>query len=91
MTAGLVLIVGLLILTLAATGWFVHDPAVISQYRDSLSPEHFASYHTHYATITGFVTSENSDTALLGGLIWLPLICATTGALGATLVRRRGV
>lgn len=85
LTAGVVLILGLLSLTLFATGWFIHDPTVIALYRDSLSPLHGAGYHTHYGTIAGFVMSENSDTALLLGLIGLPLICTSAGALGGAL------
>jgi hypothetical protein len=85
MTGGFVLLTGLLIVTFAATGWITHDPATINAYRDSFNPAHFAGYHTHYATITGFVDSENQDTALLGGLLWLPILSIALGTLGGML------
>ncbi len=71
--------------TLAATTWVTHDPAVISAYRDTLNPAHYANYRTHYATITGYAMSENSDTALLLGLIWLPLLSLAFGKLGGVI------
>ena len=71
--------------TFAATGWFTHDPGTIRAYQDSLAPAHLASYQSHYRSITGFVMSENNDTALLGGLVWLPLLAALAGQLGAHL------
>ena len=83
--AGFVLIAGLLTVTLAATTWVTHDPAVISAYRDTLNPAHYANYRTHYATITGYAMSENSDTALLLGLIWLPLLSLAFGKLGGVI------
>ena len=50
-------------------------------YHDSLSAAHYSSYHTDFRTITGFVVSENIDTALLGSLVWFPLIGLVFGAL----------
>ena len=80
---GFIFLIGFMTLTFAATGWFTHDPRTIRAYQDSLSPVHFASYGSHYRSITGFVMSENSDTALLGGLLWVPLFAAILGRLGA--------
>jgi hypothetical protein len=80
---GFVFFVGFMTLTFSATAWFTHDPSTIRAYQDSLSPAHFASYGSHYRSITGFVMSENSDTALLGGLLWLPVVAAIAGRLGA--------
>ncbi len=80
--AGSILAIGLLAATVWASGWFAHDPATISQYRETFSPEHFASYHTHFRTIAGFVSSENVDTALISVLLLFPLIGFVFGALG---------
>jgi hypothetical protein len=80
--AGSILAIGLLAATVWASGWFVHDPATISEYRETFSPEHFASYHTHFRTIAGFVSSENVDTALISFLLLFPLIGFVFGALG---------
>jgi hypothetical protein len=80
--AGSIMAVGLLAATLWASGWFVHDPATITAYRETFSPEHFASYHTHFRTIAGFVSSENVDTALISLLLLFPLIGFVFGALG---------
>ncbi len=84
---GFIFLIGFMTLTFAATGWFTHDPSIIRAYQDSLSPVHFASYGSHYRSITGFVMSENSDTALLGGLLWVPLLAAILGRLGARFSR----
>src|SRR5262249_18113227 len=83
MTSGVFFLVVLLVLTFAATAWFVHDPGTIAQYRESISPSHFHEYHTHWSTITGFVIGETNDTALIGGLILLPLMSIAAGAVGA--------
>jgi hypothetical protein len=80
--AGSIMAIGLLAATLWASGWFVHDPATISEYRETFSPEHFANYHTHFRTIAGFVSSENVDTALISVLLLFPLIGFVFGALG---------
>jgi hypothetical protein len=40
---------------------------------------------THFRTITGFVLSENLDTALIGSLVIFPLIGFVFGALGGIL------
>lgn len=78
--AGSILAIGLLAATLWATGWFVHDPATIGAYRDT--SVHFESYHTHFRTVAGFVSSENVDTALISALVLFPLIGSVFGALG---------
>ena len=80
--AGSILAIGLLAATLWATGWFVHDPATISAYRDTLASAHFESYHTHFRTVAGFVSSENLDTALISSLLLFPLIGLVFGAFG---------
>jgi hypothetical protein len=80
--AGSIMAIGLLAATLWASGWFVHAPATISEYRETFSPEHFASYHTHFRTIAGFVSSENVDTALISVVLLFPLIGFVFGALG---------
>jgi hypothetical protein len=67
--AGSIMAIGLLAATVFATGWFVHDPATIRTYRDSLSAAHYSSYRSHFRTITGFVVSENIDTAIIGALV----------------------
>ena len=77
--------IGLLATTLWATGWFVHDPATISAYRDTLATVHFVSYQTHFRTIAGFVSSENVDTALISSLVLFPLIGLVFGALGGAV------
>ena len=83
--AGSIMAIGLLAATLWATGWFVHDPATIRTYQDSLSAAHYTSYHTHFRTIAGFVVSENIDTALIGSLVWFPIIGLVFGTLGGAL------
>ncbi len=80
---GFVFLIGLMAITFTATAWFAHDPGTVRSYHDSLSPAHFASYGSHYNSITGFVISENMDTALFGGLLWLPLVALVAGGLGA--------
>jgi hypothetical protein len=89
MLGGAILAIGLLALTLGATGWFTHDSSTIQIYRDSLSPAHYSSYHTHFKSITGFVLSENVDTALIGGLLWVPALAVVFGSLGGALRRGR--
>jgi len=86
---GLVLIVGLLTVTFATTGRFAHDPRMVRIYHDSLSPAHVGDHHTHFATLTGFVMAENSDTALVGGLVWLPLLGLAFGSTGGALAGGR--
>jgi hypothetical protein len=76
--AGSVMAIGLLATTLWATGWFVHDPATISAYRDALAATRAQSFRT----VAGFVSSENVDTALIGSLVVFPLIGLVFGALG---------
>jgi hypothetical protein len=83
--AGSIMAIGLLAVTLWATGWLVHDPATISAYRDTFTTAHFASYHTHFRTIAGFVSSENVDTALISSLVLFPLIGLVFGALGGVV------
>ena len=80
---GFIFLVGFMTITLAATQWFTHDPGTIRAYQDSMSPAHFASYGAHYRSIAGFVISENNDTALIGGLLWFPLLATMAGRLGA--------
>jgi uncharacterized membrane protein len=80
--AGSIMAVGLLATTLWAIGWFVHDPATLSAYRDTLPSAHFESYHTHFRTLAGFVSSENLDTALISALVLFPLIGLVFGAFG---------
>ena len=76
--AGSILAIGLLAATLWATGWFVHDPATIGAYRDSLAAAHTGSFRT----VAGYVASENVDTALISALALFPLIGLVFGALG---------
>ena len=76
--AGSTMAIGLLAATLWATGWFVHDPATISAYRDSLA----ATHAENFRTVAGFVSSENIDTALISALVLFPLIGLVFGALG---------
>jgi hypothetical protein len=78
LTAGTVLIVGLLSLTLWAGSWLTRDPATIHAYRDSVGAER-ASYVTHFRTVDAYVRSENEDTAVILGLFFLPVL-ATVGA-----------
>ena len=75
--AGSILAIGLLAATVWAIGWFVHDPATISAYRDTL-----ASHAHSYRTVAGYVSSEHVDTALIGALVLFPLIGLVFGALG---------
>jgi hypothetical protein len=86
LTSGAVLIVGLLGLTLLGVGWFTHDPATMQAYHRSLTVD-YPSYATHFATITGYVRSENQDTALIGGLFLLPIITMTGAAIGGLVTR----
>jgi hypothetical protein len=53
--------------------------------RDSLPGEHFASYHTHYRSVAGFVLSENIDTAMIGSLVAFPFVGLVFGCLGGLL------
>lgn len=85
--AGAIVILGLLTLTFAATGWFTHDGATVAQFHESLSPQHAHEYHTHWQTVTGFVIGENDDTAIILGLFGLPLLCLAAGAVGGHLRR----
>jgi hypothetical protein len=40
--------IGLMAAALWATDWFVHDPAMISAFRYSLSPAGYPGYGTHF-------------------------------------------
>jgi uncharacterized membrane protein len=82
-TAAAVAAVGLLSVTCVATRWFSTDPPTVAAFRDSWSAAHYTSYHTHFRLVSGYVTSENLDTALIVGLVLLPLVAAAGSALGS--------
>ena len=86
--AGAIMAIGLLATTLWASGWFVHDAATISAYRDALG----AGYGTRFLTISGYVVGENLDTALICSLLTFPLVGLVFGALGGVVgsTGRRG-
>ncbi len=86
--AGAIMAIGLLATTLWASGWFVHDAATISAYRDVLG----AGYGTRFLTISGYVVGENLDTALICSLLTFPLVGLVFGALGGVVgsIGRRG-
>jgi hypothetical protein len=83
--AGSIVAIGLLVATLWATRWFANDPATISTFRRSLTAAGGAGYRTHFATIAGFVVSENIDTAFTGALVMFPLIGLVSGAVGGMI------
>ena len=86
LASGAVLILGLLAVTLGWVSWFTHDAATIAAYQRSLTVDR-GSYVTHFATITGYVRSENQDTALIGGLFLLPIICIIPATVGGLFPR----
>ncbi len=89
--AGSIMAIGLLATTLWATGWFVHDPATISAYRDTLATVHVGTYQSQFRTIAGFVSSENVDAALISSLVLFPLIGLVFGAVGGVVGSPRPV
>jgi hypothetical protein len=86
-TAGAIVVVGLLILTYAATGWFVHDPATITAYHRSWPPLP-GVHQTHYRNITAFLLAANLGTTALIGILTLPAAGYVAGAIGGTLGAR---
>jgi uncharacterized membrane protein len=82
-TAAAVATVGLLAVTCFATRWFSTDPATLAAFRDSWSATHYSSYQTHFFSVSGYVTSENLDTALIAGLVLVPLVAAAGSVLGS--------
>jgi hypothetical protein len=83
--AGSVAPIGLLAATLWTTGWSLHDPAMISAFRYSLSPAGYPGYGTHFRTIADYVVSDNTDGLGVAAVLWLPLMGLVLGAVGAAL------
>ena len=83
--AGAVMAAGLLAATVWAPGWFTHDPTVIRSYHDTFTTAEYANYHTHFDTISGYVVSEDLDSAIIGALILFPIIGFVFGALGGAI------
>jgi hypothetical protein len=86
-TAAAVAAVGLLIVTCFATRWLSTDPATLAAFRDSWSAAHYSSYHTHFRSVSGYITSENLDTALIVALVLLPLVAAGGSSIGSRTAR----
>jgi hypothetical protein len=75
---GAILFIGLITLSYTSTTWFSHDPASVAAFHTFTSP----GDQTRYKTIAALVLNSNLDTAAMIGILGLPLLGFTLGALG---------